>query len=130
MSATKRSRTAVDLPDDSRCGSDEGDGDVNPRPLKKGTPGCLPSTLGLPPSGKTPRKSPANARAVEILELLVNKISPVTRALELFSRECAPGLTMANRFAIKTALSLPHSAELFRDLLFLLVNSSTFASHF
>jgi hypothetical protein len=114
MSATKRFRTAVDLTDESGCGSDEGgDGDVNPRPLKTGTPGCLPSTPGLPPSGKTPRKSPANARAVEILELLVNKISPVTRALELFSKECAPGLTMAYRLAIKTALSLPHSAELF-----------------
>jgi hypothetical protein len=59
--------------------------------------GCLPSTPELPPSGKTPRKSPTNARAVEILELLVNKISPVTRALELFSKECAPGLTMAYR---------------------------------
>jgi hypothetical protein len=43
----------------------------------------------------------------------VNKRSPVTRALELFSKECAPGLTMAYRLAIKTALSLPNSAELF-----------------
>ena len=63
-----------------------------------------------------PRKAPANVRAVEILEELVRRQPPVTRAIELFSNEYAAGLAVLHRLAIKQRLSSPNTAEFFLGL--------------
>jgi hypothetical protein len=84
------------------------DGDESPRPTKKGTP-------TLPPQ-RTPRKPPANQRAVELLEQLIKREGPVVRAAELFASECPSDMSVANRLAVKTRLAVIETANLFLGL--------------
>ena len=65
---------------------------------------------------KNPRKPPINVRAVEILEELVKRQPPVTSVIEPFSNECAAGLAVLHRLAIKQRLSSPNTAEFFLEL--------------
>ena len=67
----------------------------------------------LPCRGRNPR---TNVRAVEIQEELVRRQPPVTRAIELFSNECAAGLAVLHRLAIKQQLSSPTTAEFFLSI--------------
>lgn len=84
------------------------DGDEFPRPTKKGTPPLS--------AQRTPRKPPANQRAVELLEQLIKREGPVVRAAQLFASECPSTMSVANRLAVKTKLAVPDVANLFLGL--------------